>query len=170
MSSYSQYLDEIEIACTCGRFLSDEREAKSVHCTICERKCHVTCYPCVSQHDFKCDTCSTHVLHPIPLEPDVNLINYVPPPPLAQNRAASLDVLWWHRLKTVEDSNANENEKRTCSVCLVNLTKTIFIPCGHYCTCASCAVELHAYADKNGRAMKCPTCRTLVGDVIQVHE
>lgn len=39
-----------------------------------------------------------------------------------------------------------------CSVCLDENKTTIFVPCGHFCTCSSCSKQLTT----------CPLCRTRV--------
>ena len=45
-----------------------------------------------------------------------------------------------------------------CSICMVNKSTVAFIPCGHVCSCPTCAKTLAANAKKQRKPMTCPIC------------
>lgn len=49
--------------------------------------------------------------------------------------------------------NVYGDEEPTCIVCMDAPKSLVFVPCGHYCSCASCVTGL-----KN----KCPMCREII--------
>jgi hypothetical protein len=51
-----------------------------------------------------------------------------------------------------------DDEDTLCQVCFENERSEIFIPCGHFCCCASCY--------KNLPAPSCPMCRATIQDSI----
>lgn len=46
-----------------------------------------------------------------------------------------------------------------CCICMSDDKSVIFIPCGHYCTCGSCAQRL-----MGTDGSKCPICRSMIVD------
>ncbi|XP_077968925.1 E3 ubiquitin-protein ligase LRSAM1-like isoform X2 [Styela clava] len=68
-------------------------------------------------------------------------------PPIATPTATPTD--------TPFDDLTEENE---CTVCMEKQSNTIFLPCGHVCTCSDCSSKLQ----------KCPMCRADVQQKIQV--
>ena len=56
--------------------------------------------------------------------------------------------------KRLEQAELAEDRRTKCAVCLVNNKNSIFMPCGHVCTCEECA---DAVVNTDGQ---CPMCRT----------
>ena len=61
----------------------------------------------------------------------------VPPPPVAPKPAAVF-------------GNAGDE----CCICLTETVSIIFVPCGHFCACSTCA--------NNATMKKCPICRASI--------
>ncbi len=61
------------------------------------------------------------------------------------------------------DSLLRENSRlvdiRTCKICLTEESNVVFLPCGHFCSCNSCAPKME----------KCPVCRILVKHTVRVY-
>lgn len=51
-----------------------------------------------------------------------------------------------------------------CCICMVEDKSIIFMPCGHYCTCPSCAQRLM------GDRSVCPICRSNIADFVLSNE
>ena len=47
-----------------------------------------------------------------------------------------------------------------CCICMSEEKSIVFMPCGHYCTCAECAQSIND---------KCPICRAKIGNYVR-HE
>ncbi len=54
---------------------------------------------------------------------------------------------------TIYDSGSTE-----CSICMDSLKTHVFVPCGHYCTCLPCSLNI--------RNKHCPLCRTQFDSVV----
>ena len=50
-------------------------------------------------------------------------------------------------------------EERKCKICLDKLADIVFVPCGHLCSCTSCAPALR----------KCPICRVKIEKAIRTY-
>ncbi|KAL8575587.1 hypothetical protein ACOMHN_059651 [Nucella lapillus] len=61
-----------------------------------------------------------------------------PEPPRA-SRVTDADVEQAAYLQQLQETNQRLRRGRTCRICRVRDVDTIFMPCGHLCTCASCA-------------------------------
>lgn len=59
-----------------------------------------------------------------------------------------------------------DDDERLCVVCLAAPKSHAFVPCGHRCTCGSCARGLLKAAGRG--AASCPICRTTVREAIQI--
>ena len=46
-----------------------------------------------------------------------------------------------------------------CAICMDNEKSIVFIPCGHYCSCMSCAITLQSTSS-------CPICRASITSII----
>lgn len=57
-----------------------------------------------------------------------------------------------------EDGEKGDMIEKYCKICLENLQNTVFIPCGHVCTCVKCAFSV----------TKCPICREPYEKVIRI--
>lgn len=51
------------------------------------------------------------------------------------------------------DDEKEEDEDKRCIICFENKIKYIFIPCGHFIVCGTCAKRVYETTSK------CPTCR-----------
>ena len=72
--------------------------------------------------------------------------------------AVSLETALGVVMKHLHQSQPKEDEeKKTCSVCMDAAPDTVFTKCGHVCACADCARRLGG----SGVARKCPICRQL---------
>ena len=60
-------------------------------------------------------------------------------------------------------AHVQEDGRGECSICLVNPTTHIFVPCGHKCICATCQIDLHAIS-------ACPICQTTHTACIRVYD
>ena len=56
------------------------------------------------------------------------------------------------RMKQLED-------QRQCKICLNSVADVVFVPCGHLCSCISCAQSLR----------KCPICRVKIEKAIKTY-
>jgi len=61
-----------------------------------------------------------------------------------------------------EIANENNNDDRTCVVCLEVIKNVVFLPCKHLCTCSKCALTIL----KSSNA--CPICRTKIQSHLEV--
>jgi len=50
-----------------------------------------------------------------------------------------------------------------CVCCISSTVNACFIPCGHACTCTSCANEIVRRAHDDGKRAACPICRQELG-------
>jgi len=48
-----------------------------------------------------------------------------------------------------------------CIVCMSEDKSVVFAPCGHYCSCESCAIQI------NHSQGKCPICRTRIQTIVK---
>ena len=46
------------------------------------------------------------------------------------------------RLRQLQRTNQRLRQRQTCRICRASLITTIFLPCGHLCTCTSCAASI----------------------------
>jgi len=56
-----------------------------------------------------------------------------------------------------KDNIIEEFDKKCCSVCFINESNIIFIPCGHLCMCNQC---YNKYLEHNMNMTLCPICRS----------
>ena len=71
----------------------------------------------------------------------------------------------WHRyLRTLADAQGNLLEK--CTFCDINIRDVVYMPCGHFAACRSCALE---WTMRSG-SQRCPFCiQKAVIDSVQSH-
>ena len=60
-------------------------------------------------------------------------------------------------LKIYEDTDESE-----CIICMAAEKDVVFAPCGHYCSCETCASQI-----KFGGGGKCPMCRTKITALVK---
>lgn len=62
-----------------------------------------------------------------------------------------------------EDANAGAEETRnTCIICLANQKSSVFLECGHVCSCYPCYQALPS-------PKKCPVCRNVISRVVPLY-
>merc|ERR1719219_1222596 len=62
--------------------------------------------------------------------------------------------------KTGEDKELPDSEyDPVCKICLVESIKIVFVPCGHFLSCSSCAPSLN----------NCPVCRTDIRGMVRAY-
>jgi hypothetical protein len=62
----------------------------------------------------------------------------------------------------LKDIKIFENlDDEDCIICMDIKKDVVFAPCGHYCSCSSCAMIV-----KNGQG-KCPICRSLISIIVK---
>ena len=68
-------------------------------------------------------------------------------------------------LQQVKDSSTTveEDEKKTCVVCMERPSKTAMVPCGHASFCEECAKRLQSTVGK------CAICRARIQSVINIY-
>ncbi|KAK2182415.1 hypothetical protein NP493_354g00014 [Ridgeia piscesae] len=60
--------------------------------------------------------------------------------------------------KTEEKLETTEDQRLQCKICMDAEAKIVFLPCGHLCSCATCAPALR----------NCPICRALIRGTVRV--
>lgn len=60
----------------------------------------------------------------------------------------------------IQDSEYSQEAAMRCIVCLERPKMSVFVPCGHKCTCEECAIK---FVDKH----KCPLCKKSVESIIK---
>ena len=72
-----------------------------------------------------------------------------------------------HGLDDIDGEEELPHELR-CSICLRRRERTVvLLPCRHAASCASCIGVIMEAADENNPA-KCPTCRNIIQDRLEV--
>lgn len=74
---------------------------------------------------------------------------------------------WVQKLHKCQDKEISEEEK-SCVVCFTNEKKVCALPCQHMVLCATCALELYSRQEKAIEKMKCPVCRELIDQCIEI--
>lgn len=59
----------------------------------------------------------------------------------------------------LREENRLLKEQKTCKICLDNDLSIVFLPCGHFVSCATCAPSL-----KN-----CPLCRSQIMGLVRTY-
>lgn len=67
-----------------------------------------------------------------------------------------------------EKSGAEDDLIGSCSVCKVNNSNIVALPCKHLKTCSECHLKLQAVAISEQEPLKCVICRVEIMDTIQV--
>jgi len=65
---------------------------------------------------------------------------------------------------TINGGNTGEHKELSesdpvCKICLVETVKIVFVPCGHFLSCSSCAPSLD----------NCPVCRTDIKGMVRAY-
>ena len=60
--------------------------------------------------------------------------------------------------KLLEENKRLKDEK-LCKICVDNELGVVFLPCGHFVTCTSCAASLQ----------KCPVCRSTISNLVKTY-
>jgi hypothetical protein len=74
-----------------------------------------------------------------------------PPPP----------ILYPEAWPDEPDAPADTKPENYCAICLVRANATAHVPCGHVCSCVTCAVAQ--------KPRTCPICRTVLTSVIRLY-
>jgi hypothetical protein len=82
----------------------------------------------------------------------IEVVNDQPPESQEQLAAQLKD------LKVYEDATTDD-----CVICSVNKKNKVFVPCGHYYTCDTCASKVFK---EDGKIYPCPICRQTIKRVI----
>ena len=56
--------------------------------------------------------------------------------------------------------NEKEEERKMCKICYENKKNSVFIPCGHICSCFECALKLE----------ECPLCRMKIEKIVKTFD
>ncbi|ELP87739.1 inhibitor of apoptosis 1, diap1, putative [Entamoeba invadens IP1] len=59
-----------------------------------------------------------------------------------------------------DTDNGCTDDSKVCRICLENQKNTVFIPCGHICSCSECASKLD----------KCPICRAPITSIVKTFD
>merc|ERR1712183_580334 len=59
--------------------------------------------------------------------------------------------------KELSETESNSEYDHVCKICLVETVKVVFVPCGHFLSCSSCAPSLD----------NCPVCRTDIKGMVR---
>ena len=59
----------------------------------------------------------------------------------------------------LQQENARLREEKLCKICVDKELGVVFIPCGHFVTCRSCAASL----------TKCPVCRSIISSLVKTY-
>merc|ERR1711874_237533 len=62
-------------------------------------------------------------------------------------------------VKEVSESEPKNEHDPLCKICLVESAKIVFLPCGHFLSCSSCAPSLN----------NCPVCRTDIKGMVRAY-
>jgi hypothetical protein len=65
-------------------------------------------------------------------------------------------------LKKDEDISDKNLQELTCTICLANKRKVVFIDCNHFATCFNCAKTI------SQQSKKCPICRKIITHMTSV--
>ena len=61
--------------------------------------------------------------------------------------------------QSIKEENKKLKEQTLCKICLDKPVCIVFLPCGHLCTCDSCAPAMRV----------CPICRTDVKGTVKTY-
>ena len=56
-----------------------------------------------------------------------------------------------------------------CKVCFIRAANTLLLPCAHLAICSDCCCRIRPFTPHNPYARKCPVCRSLFLNEIQVY-
>ena len=57
------------------------------------------------------------------------------------------------------NSQKKDDDDKLCKICVDNKLGVVFLPCGHFVTCTSCAASLQ----------KCPVCRSTISNLVKTY-
>jgi len=66
-----------------------------------------------------------------------------------------------------EDSHNDDSDmsnQKNCVICLTTQKDTALLPCGHFCVCNECGIQIRLSPGRN----RCPLCRAQVNDIMRI--
>jgi len=77
--------------------------------------------------------------------------------PSVSTSASSVDVGRTSDEVALQEENRKLRDARLCRVCMDKETNTVFLPCGHFVCCETCAKSLS----------ECPICRDVIRGTVR---
>jgi hypothetical protein len=85
--------------------------------------------------------------------------DYIPNKPIDPLTKHDEDIITKHDEDILRRENLRLKDERLCKICADKELGVVFIPCGHFVTCTSCAASLP----------KCPVCRSTITNLVKTY-